>query len=130
MQIETMTVKVRIKTSGENSSESKAAVLLKDRLEKELSPAYKHASGEILIISNVTLFGQQTKDIDLIVIGKLQNFKPKITSIAKDKNKIQLPVCKREAYVNSFCYVIDVKDHSYTGVKKDGLNLLVRYNEK
>lgn len=125
-----MTVRIRIKTNEESTSESSAALQLKDLFEKEFAAFNKYASGEILIISNVTLFGQETKDIDIIVVGKLQNFKTQINSIAKDKNNTQLPEIRRETYVNSFCYVIEVKDHSFSGVKQYGLNFLVSYNGK
>jgi len=125
-----MAIRIRIKTYHEESSETTAANQLKKQLEKELSGISQFTTGEILIISNITLFGQETKDIDIVMIGILQNFKLQINSNAKDKNNAQLPEARREAYFNSFCYAIEVKDHSYSGVKQDGLNLLVRYNQK
>ncbi|MEI7983881.1 MAG: AAA family ATPase, partial [Bacteroidota bacterium] len=125
-----MAIIIKIKCNSDDSSEAKALGQLKDKLEIELSGISKYAHGEILIVSNVTLFGQETKDIDIVMIGKLQNFKFQITSNAKDRNASELPIANREAYLNSFCYVIEVKDHSHTGVKQDGLNLLVKYNAK
>jgi len=125
-----MAITIKIKSNNEASSESTAARQLKEQLEKELSASSRYATGEILIISNVTLFGQETKDIDIVLIGKLQNFKQQITSTATDRNHTQLPEVKRESYINSFCYVIEVKEHSHSGVKQDGLNLLVKYNDK
>ena len=125
-----MAIQIRLITNGDSSSESKAAFQLKVRLENELRTAARFASGEILLISNVTLFGQETKDIDIAMIGKFSNFKLPIVSIAKDKNSVQLPEIQRETYINSFCYVIEVKDHNYSGVRQQGVNLLVKYNEK
>jgi hypothetical protein len=125
-----MAISIGIKTNHEESSETMAANQLKKQLEKELSGISQFTKGEILIISNITLFGQETKDIDIVMIGILQNFKLQINSNAKDKNNIQLQEIKRDIYINSFCYVIEVKDHSYSGVKQDGLNLLVKYNQK
>ena len=125
-----MAITIKLKFNSEASSESMAARQLKEQLEKDLSASSRYASGEILIISNVTLFGQETKDIDIVMIGKIQNFKQQISSAAKDRNQTQLDEVKREVYINSFCYVIEVKEHSYSGVKQDGLNLLVKYNDK
>lgn len=125
-----MAIEIKIKSNSNNSSEDMAAKLIKEQLLKELSTVSKYATGEILIISNVTLFGQETKDIDIVLIGKFQNLKLRITSKSKDKSYNVLSVAEREVYLNSFCYVIEVKDHSFTGVRQDGLNLLVKYNEK
>ena len=125
-----MAITIRIKSNNDDSSEAKAAAQVKKILEKELSQISKYSKGEILIISNVTLFGQETKDIDIIMIGKLENLKLQITSETKDKSFTTLPVAKRETYLNSFCYVIELKEHSHSGVKQDGLNLLVKYNQK
>ena len=125
-----MGIVVRIKCNNEGSSESMAANQLKKQLEKELSGTSQFTKGEILIISNVTLFGQETKDIDIIMIGILQNYKLKVNSTAKDRKNALLPEAMRDIFINSFCYVIEVKDHSYSGVKQDGLNLLVKYNQK
>ena len=125
-----MAIIIKIKCNNDDSSEAKALRQLKDKLEIELTGISKYAHGEILIVSNVTLFGQETKDIDIVIIGKLQNCKLQITSKAKDRNASELPIANREAYLNSFCYVIEVKDHSHTGVKQDGLNLLVKYKTK
>lgn len=125
-----MAIHVKTKTYGEDSPETAALKVLKDQFEKELGPFTKSSNGEILIVSNVTLFGQETKDIDLIVIGKLQNFKLQITANAKNKNFEVLPSEKRETFINNFCWIIEVKDHSFAGVKQDGLNLLVKYNDK
>jgi len=125
-----MAIQIRLKTNNDETPEAYASKQLKKQLEVELSSISNYASGEILIISNVTLFGQETKDIDIILIGKLQNLKFTITSNAKDKNFTILPSSKREAYINSFCYVIELKEHTNTGIRQDGVKLLVKYREK
>ena len=125
-----MAITIRIKSFNDDSSEAKALKQLKNQLESNLSVISQYASGEILLVSNITLFGQETKDIDIVMIGKFQNFKISVTSLAKDKNSVELPTIRREAYVNSFCYVIEVKDHGFASVRQDGLNLLVLYNDK
>ena len=125
-----MAISVRVKSSEENTSEHLAALQLRDQLYKELDAIGKYVHGDLLIVSNVTLFGQETKDVDLVVIGKFQNFKQNLTCLAKDKDYSLLPELKRDVFINSFCYVVEVKDHSIQGVKQYGLNLLVNYNGK
>ena len=61
-----MSIKIRIKGSTE-TNEYKDALELKQLFESSLD--INNLNGEILIISNATLFGQETKDVDLIVIG-------------------------------------------------------------
>lgn len=125
-----MAIQVRIKTNDDHSTESVAAIQLKDQLVKELDTLGRFTQGEILIISNVTLFGQETKDIDLIVIGKFEGLKLKINTKARDSSHTVFEEKTRDTFLNSFCYVIEVKDHSIAGIKNVGLNLLVKYNDK
>lgn len=126
-----MPVNILIKSYGysmnEPSGEENAAFSLKRQFEEELKQ-YPQASGEILIINNVTLFGQEIKDIDLIVLANLSNFKIELTSRAINHKNELLEERKREIFVNTFCYVIELKDHPVSGVRRDGLHLYVKYN--
>jgi len=62
---------VEIKLIGPvDTDEYKDALLLKTIFEEQLGIK---TTGNILIINSATLFGQQIKDIDLIVIGNLNN---------------------------------------------------------
>ena len=61
---------VNIELRGNNdTAEYKAGQDLKDIFDKSLL----NATGHIVILTGVTLFGQPTKDIDLIAYGDLKN---------------------------------------------------------
>ncbi|MBK7221881.1 MAG: hypothetical protein IPH94_11325 [Saprospiraceae bacterium] len=66
-----MAIKYRIKGNTE-TSEYQDAIVLKGIFENEFRNL--QVDGEILIISNATLFGQDTKDVDIIVVGKFDNY--------------------------------------------------------
>ena len=67
-----MAIKVRIIDNGVKTSESDAAVKLKQNIESGIP---QDADGDILIFSNLTLHGQSTRDVDLLVAGALNNCK-------------------------------------------------------
>lgn len=122
-----MAIKYRIKGDNE-TNEYKDALDLKEIFENEFrnSPV----DGEILIVSNATLFGQDTKDVDLIVIGKFENYSTNVKTRAKiDKAKV-LEQQERRLFINDFCFVIETKKHRAEDIELDGLTLKVRYNNK
>lgn len=122
-----MPVQVLIKGNNE-TNEYQDAVALKDIFEKDL----KNIShdGKVLIICNATLFGQETKDVDLIVIGNFEKFAQKITTKARTSNKEELESKERLVFINDFCFVIETKRHRAEDVQLNGVNLLVKYNDK
>ena len=124
---------VTIKIKGkQDSNEYKDAIVLKEIFEEELrkSPS---TNGEILILSNVTLFGQETKDVDIIVIGNFDKFSMNIKTKSKtfqNGKEIFYPQENRNLFINDFCFVIETKLHSADKIKLVGTTLLVRYNDK
>lgn len=125
-----MPVKFRIKGNKE-TSEYQDALFLKQNLEKEFSD--NNINGEILIISNATLFGQETKDVDIIVVGTFEKYNCRINTKAvtvKNSNKEELEQKERNVFVNNFCFVIETKKHRAEDIQLNGLNLLVKYNNK
>ncbi len=115
---------VEIKLIGpEDTDEYKDALLLKNIFEGQLGIK---TSGDILIINSATLFGQQIKDIDLIVIGNLNNFKLNI----KAKPLGASEYSEKEVYINNFCFVIESKRHQSSDISMEGLNLIVKYKGK
>ncbi|EMU52589.1 hypothetical protein [Clostridium butyricum] len=66
-----MAVKITVKGNNE-TNEYKDAKDLEEIFRRDLTN--DDINGEVLIISNATLFGQETKDIDLIVVGYLDNY--------------------------------------------------------
>ena len=122
-----MPLQIRIKGNTE-TGEYQDALVLKELFEKEITDS--KINGEILIISNATLFGQSVKDIDLIVLGKFEKYQCKIKTKARDSNKVELELKERTVFVNNFCFVIETKKHRVEDIQLDGINLLVKYNDK
>jgi hypothetical protein len=44
--------------------------------------------------------------------------------------KIELPIQDRTVFINNFCFTIETKRHRAEDVRLDGVNLLVKYNNK
>jgi len=125
-----MAVKINIK-GDKDTNEYKDALVLKHIFENDFSKS--DTSGEILIISGATLFGQEVKDIDLIVLGNFDKYSCKIKTKAETgsyQNKEELEMKERLVFVNSFCFVIETKRHRAEDIQLNGIQLLVKYNEK
>jgi hypothetical protein len=122
-----MPIKIRIKGNKE-TNEYQDALQLKQLFESSLD--INSTNGEILIIANATLFGQETKDVDLIVIGDFEKYSCRIKTKAISTNKEELDLKERTVFVNSFCFTIETKRHRAEDVRLEGLNLLVKYNNK
>jgi hypothetical protein len=121
-----MSVKIKVKGDQE-TNEYKDAIVLKEIVENEFRN--KSINGEILIISNATLFGQDTKDVDLIVMGKFEKYSMKVKTKAKTpkpKEK-ELDQEERLLFVNDFCFVIETKRHRAEDIQLEGSTLLVKY---
>jgi hypothetical protein len=122
-----MSVKIRIKgTQGTN--EYQDALKLKELFEGSID--INSTNGEILIVSNATLFGQETKDIDLIVIGTFEKYRCRVKTKAIDGERKELELQDRTVFVNNFCFTIETKRHRAEDIQLHGLNLLVKYNNK
>lgn len=127
-----MAVKINIKGNKE-TSEFKDAIALKEIFETEFRNG--QIEGEILILCNATLFGQSTKDIDLIAIGKFEKYRQKIKTKSKTKregaSEIEtLDQEMRTVFINDFCFVFETKKHRATDIRLNGLTLTVKYNNK
>ena len=119
---------VRIKIKGNNeTNEYKDALALKEIFELEFRDG--QVNGEILIICNATLFGQETKDVDLIAIGKFEKYSQRIKTKHKSSNGTE-DQQMRTVFINDFCFVFETKRHRATDIRLDGLTLSVKYNEK
>lgn len=137
-----MYVKIKIKGNNE-TNEQKDALALKKIFEFEFRNG--QVNGEILIICNATLFGQEIKDIDLIAIGKFEkysqrietkheSYKPRTNDNPPDQEKRETVIIHhqemRKVFINSFCFVFETKRHRTTDIRLDGLTLSVKYNNK
>ena len=117
---------INIKIKGQSDTdEYKAGQELKAIFEKSIPQAIE---GDITIVSNVTLFGQEVKDIDLVVFGKVgQGFKRKLKFRPRDQEEY----INKNVYFSNFCFAIELKKHSLKDIHIGALNnILVTYNGK
>jgi hypothetical protein len=117
---------INIKIKGQiDSDEYKACLELKALFEKSIP---HEINGDVTIVSNVTLFGQEVKDVDIVVFGKLGigfyknlKFRPKGEDEPLTKN----------VYFSNFCFTIELKKHSLKDIRIGKMNnVLVNYNGK
>ena len=122
-----MPIQVFIKGNSE-TNEYQDAVALKNIFDNNLKKISQ--DGKILIICNATLFGQETKDVDLIVVGNFEKYSQKIKTKSRTSNQDELELKERLVFFNDFCFVIETKRHRAEDVQLNGVNLLVKYNDK
>ena len=104
-----MGVSIEIKSYADNNTERAAALEIKSQFTEDLKGS--GAKGNILIASSVQLFGQEIRDVDLVVIGSLSNLKLRINT--KFENKYSIPLGPKEIDVDikDFCIIIELKNH-------------------
>ena len=102
-------VEIILKTNNETSAEYRGAFLIKEYLRNTLPES---ALGKITILTNVTLLGQKVKDLDIIIIGMINNCTVDAVFADGDQSEMKNPV-----KVYNFCIALEVKAHSfgYTG---------------
>lgn len=116
-----MSVKVSIFGAEVASDEYQSAVLLK-KIIKESVP--DTVTGEIVLFASATLMGQAVKDVDLMMIGKLDNYYVNAEFI-DENNKFQ----NNNVLVSSFCTTIEIKRHDESGIMRTGTDFYVRYGK-
>jgi len=100
------------------SPEYHAAETLARIFERDLGKA---VSGRIDLCPNLKLVGQKNKDVDLLVVGRLQNARMNVE--IEDAGAF----VSRELIVQSFAFVIEVKDHDLKQTQLCGNRILVAY---
>lgn len=117
-----MAVKVNILTHNveDNSPEYEAAKELKDILDACFAK-YPQAKGDVRIGYSLTLSGQKVRDIDLLLFGEVSG------CVLKSAYASPTDKSKMDVSVESFCYVIELKDHSSDKVKSEDTHLWVNY---
>lgn len=117
-----MSISVSIVGYKRDSDEYQCALQLKKLLEQQMP---HDAIGEIILHANATLFGQTVKDIDILMIGTIQNLTMNLSFTNKDDDLALGPVS-----IESFCTTIEVKSHTAEAVWREGTDLYVKYREK
>lgn len=117
-----MSVKVNILSHGndDNTPESKAARELKEMLENDFSKC-PSAKGNVNIGYSLTLSGQKVRDIDLLLFGEISGYTLKSFHASESDES------KKDVSVESFCYVIELKDHTADKVMSADTHLYVNY---
>lgn len=116
-----MAIKVSVFGAEKESDEYNAALKLKNIIQ---TTTPESAKGEIVLFASATLYGQAVKDVDLMMLGSIQNYGFNSDFTDKDGNQIQDKV-----FVQSFCTVIEVKRHDISGIVLNGTDFYVKYGE-
>lgn len=117
-------IRVQIKSFAKDptilSKEDEAAILLRENLQEELS-SYPDAKGTIYIMTSIRIFGQKRNDIDLLVMGFIDNL------TLKNVNTKNYDVVK-VLEIKSFICNVELKSHPASSVKREGMDYIVSYS--
>lgn len=118
-----MSIITKVIGENDNSDEYLAAVRFEEIIR---NTAPSTAMGEIIIYPKAELYGQETKDVDIIVIGHMTN----ALFTAEFDHGNDAGISEDQVFFESFCTTIEVKSHSVNGVKREGTNWYVKYGLK
>ena len=115
-----MAVKIEIvnKIKDSKTRECIAANELKDLLANSFSP---QVNGSIAIAYSLTLCGQDPRDVDLLMWGKLDNY------VLNEYYTNDVHYSKKDLVVDSFCIAIELKEHSSHDIILNNTHIHVRY---
>ena len=115
-----MAVKIEIvnKIKDSKTRECIAANELKDLLANSFSP---QVNGSIAIAYSLTLCGQDPRDVDLLMWGKLDNY------VLNEYYTNDVHYSKKDLVVDSFCIAIELKEHSSNDIILNNTHIHVRY---
>lgn len=120
-----MPVTIDIKKYGNKPNENKAAEELKIQFEENFRG--KSVKGRILIASSVQLFGGSVRDLDIVVLGKLEDYKDSLTSKVRNKNNLIFGPSQNIVDVKDFCFILELKDHDAKHLSCDNFALYADY---
>ena len=115
-----MSVLVSVIGADIGSDEYQSAEKLKSILDDTLPQS---ATGYIVVHANAQMLGQDVKDIDLMMMGTLQNYSLKLEFIDRKTNEKRTDL----VYVRSFCTAIEIKSHDISGIVVQGTEFYVKY---
>jgi hypothetical protein len=85
------------------------------------------AEGKIIIATNVTFYGQETKDLDIFIFGKLgKGFKKRLAIPQLSKDSLTF----KNLYIGSFCFAIDIRHQQVNQIKVENEKVYVTFNNK
>ena len=116
-----MSVKISIYGADVESDEYQAAIKLRKIIQEGIEP---NTVGEIVLFASATLMGQAVKDVDLIMIGKLQNY-----AINAEFSVGEKGFTRDKVEISSFCTTIEIKRHDISGIMLNGTDFYVKYGK-
>lgn len=116
-----VSVKIVNKVVNEENNEYQAALALRDMLQKSFD---SHINGKIGIAYGLTLYGQATRDIDILLFGEFENYI--LSSFYTNDPKYS----RRNLSVDNFCIAIELKEHPFDRVRVDSTHINVKYQSK
>jgi len=108
---------------NESSHEFSAGKILKEAIESQIPAS---TVGELCICTNVQIFGQKVRDIDIVVFGYFKDLSEQIYS---NTNKNPTKFKTRKVCINSICITIELKEQDSKNVEMIGTNLKVNYSD-
>lgn len=115
-----MSVIVNVIGADLGSDEFLCAQKLKDILDTTLP---KSATGSITLHANAQMIGQDVKDIDLMMMGSIQNYSVRLTFTDRNDGQIKNDFVQ----IRSFCTAIEIKSHDIDGIVLQGTEFYVKY---
>lgn len=116
-----MSVLISVVGGNADSDEYRAALKLKNIIQDSLP---QNVVGEIVLYASANLVGQTVKDVDLFMLGVLQNYELKLEFIGTEGSYI-----KDIVSINSFCTTIEIKSHDIDGISRIGTDFYVKYGK-
>lgn len=113
-----VSIKISVISQKNNNDEYSAALKL-ETIFKQTIP--QSVNGEIIIYPSATLYGQTVKDIDIMVIGYLENCNFPLNIYSNGGKTTE------NIYIKNFCTVVEIKSHDSSGIKRSGTNWFVKY---
>ena len=117
-----MSVVVSVCGANKQSDEYQAALKLEAIIHNSLPSS---VAGEIVLFANATLMGQTVKDVDLMMIGQLQNY-----SLIAEFNYKSEGMINENVKMKSFCTTIEIKRHDISGIVVNGTDFYVYYGKE
>ncbi len=122
-----MPVTIDIKKYGNKKNENQAAQELKQRFENDFRG--KSVKGRILIASSVQLFGGSVRDLDIVVLGKLEGYTTTLNTKVRNKNNLIFGPSQNKIDVRDFCFILELKDHDARHLSYDNFALYAEYED-
>ena len=113
-----VSIKILNAVTDPNSSEYAASVVLKELFKESIPDT---VNGNISIAYGLTLSGQEIRDIDILIVGQLDNY------TIPDYYTNNAQYAKKALTVDSFCVVVELKEHPVHRIKFHGTHVLVEY---